>query len=131
MDNQNARYLQFQQVQEQLQHFNAFLEELLGKKQNILGIIKALEDMSKTKPGQKMLVPLSNGIFVESSIQNTAEVIVNVGSDVCVKKPISETIKLLRKRGADVQKNIAEIEEAIEQLRGMELQLSEELQQHV
>jgi prefoldin alpha subunit len=126
-----AKIMQFQQVQEQLEQFTNFLVELEGKLEGMQEVITGLEAMSRQSPGQKLLAPLSNGIFIEADIKNTAEVIVNVGADVCVKKPISDTMKLLSGRQAGVRQHIEEVKSVIEQLRLMEAELSTELREYV
>ena len=129
-DQIKEKLVQYQQVSEQIQQFNAFYQELANKSAEIQGVIKALEDIKGTK-GKKMLVPISSGIFIHCEMADNSEVIVNVGANVCVKKPIEEARRLLGVRLEDVDKHMMESAVILEQLGEMEARLSTELEKYV
>jgi prefoldin alpha subunit len=122
---------QYQQVQEQLEQFRNFLEELNTKAGEVRGIVAALEEIKHTEKGKMMLVPIASGIFLSAELKNTTEVVVNVGSGVCVKKKIEGTKGLLAKRLLEIEKHMEEVSRVIEQLVSVETELEGELSKYV
>ena len=99
MDEEIRRKLvQYQHISEQLQQFSGFYNELTGKVAEITAILQALEDIKNTSLKKKLLVPVAPGIFLQTELKHNSEVVVNVGSNVCVKKTIDDTKTLLQRR---------------------------------
>ncbi len=125
------KFVQYQQIQEQLKQFRAFFEELSNKGTEITGIIEALDEIKDTKKGKKLLVPIASGIFLSTELIDPNQVIVNVGSEVCVNRSVDDTKSMLQKRLADVEKQAGEVETIITQLTTVEMELEAELEKHV
>ncbi|MBI2144203.1 prefoldin subunit alpha [Candidatus Woesearchaeota archaeon] len=79
---------QIKQLQEQLQA----LEEKRGELGTAAG---TLDELKGTEKKARMLVPVSDGMFASATLDSNEELIVNVGSDVCVKKTVEEAKDLL------------------------------------
>ena len=60
--------------------------------------IQALDDFNKTAIGSNILVSLSPGVFANAGLKDNKELLVNVGSNIVVKKSVEETKELLKKR---------------------------------
>ena len=86
---------QIKQVQKQLQMINEQLTE-------IDLISQGLDDLSKTKQGSEILVPV--GIFLKADIKDAEDLIVNVGAGVAVKKNISQTKEMLAVQRDEIKK---------------------------
>ena len=105
-----------QKLQEQIERYNDFAEELNTKIMEISVVISSLKDISKVKTKRKMLVPLANGIFLKAELESNSDLIVNVGSDVCVHKTIPETIVILKQRLNEVNKQREDVLQIMQQL---------------
>ncbi len=119
--------MELQQLNEQLQNYRAFYEEIKRKLNDINVVISALKEISKIKTKRKMLVPIANGIFLRAELDETAQVVVNVGADVCVNKSVKDTIKILEKRKVDVEKQLEDVENIIEQLSSFMSKLEDKI----
>ncbi|MDD5253616.1 MAG: prefoldin subunit alpha [Candidatus Nanoarchaeia archaeon] len=89
LDLQTLSY-QIQQLQEQLQIIeNQFTE---------LSILSSALDEVKESKGKNSLIPLGPGIFAEAELKDTDKVLVNVGSEIMVRKTIQEAKELIEKQ---------------------------------
>ncbi len=82
---------QIQQVQQQL----ALIEQQIIE---LTTINLTLLEVSKTKKGNKILVPLGAGVYVDSELKDNKEVLMNVGAGVVVKKSIEESKKIVEEQ---------------------------------
>lgn len=92
------KYLQLQILDSQinqLQKQHRLLDEQISE---ITISEQGLGDLSKQKIGSEILTHISPGIFIKAGLKNNSEVIVNVGSNVAVKKPIPAAKKMLEKQ---------------------------------
>lgn len=80
---------QAKQIQKQAQLVESQIDELTSAND-------ALDDLKNTKPGTKILVPISNGIFAKAEIKDTKDLIVNVGSNVTVNKDVESAKNLIK-----------------------------------
>ncbi len=97
-------YLKLQMVHEQIkeiekqdQMFNSQLVELTST-------IQSLDDFKKLKEGTEILVPLNRGMYAKAELKNNNGLLVNVGSNVTVKKDIESTKKLINEQIAEITK---------------------------
>jgi len=88
-------YLQMQVYQKQMKQVEEQLEGVNRKEGEIHFIKETMDEIKKAEKGKKILVPISNGIFIKAQVDNTEDLLVNVGSDVIVKKDIEETKKMM------------------------------------
>ena len=87
---------QIQQLQKQHKLLEEHVAELFVAKQG-------LDDLSRASVGSEILAPFSSGIFVKGVLSNNSEVVVNVGSNVAVKKNIPDAIILLDSQLGEVR----------------------------
>jgi prefoldin alpha subunit len=87
---------QIQQLQKQHKLLEEHVSELVFAKQG-------LDDLSRVSIGSEILAPFSSGIFVKGVLSNNSEVVVNVGSNVAVKKNIPDAIVLLDSQLGEVR----------------------------
>ena len=59
-------------------------------------IIESIKDLEKLNEGANILVPVSNGIFIEAKISDPNKLKVNVGANTIVEKTNSETCEMLQ-----------------------------------
>jgi len=75
----------------QLEQQAMMIEQQIFDQQSL---ITNLDELKKSKKGQEMLFQLSRNVFAEGNLKNSNEVLVNVGSNVIVKKNIEEAKKI-------------------------------------
>lgn len=97
---------ELQQVQQQLQNANQQLAELRK-------LDETLTDFSKVKPGTEALSALGNGIFAKSKIEDTKNVVMAVGANTSVTKPVEDAKKVVGEQTADMEKVAKELEKAL------------------
>src|SRR3989344_7834136 len=89
---------QIKNIQRQLQIIDNQLIELVMTRQS-------LDELSNVKIDSETLVPVANGIFLKANIKEKDDFIVNVGSNVAVKKSKEDVRNMLEKQ-LDEIKNI-------------------------
>ncbi len=72
-----------------------FVEELLAEYRRVKS---ALEEISKAKKGDEILVPLGGNVFIHAAIKNTSNVLTGVGGGVVTEKSISRAMSFLDKK---------------------------------
>jgi len=85
-----------QQVQEQIQSLHQQLNELKTIKES-------LEELKSVK-NKKSIVPLGAGVFLETNIKEVKDVLLNVGSNVMVKKDVKDAQNILEKQIKELEK---------------------------
>lgn len=125
-------YLELQLLDEQMKQIQkqiVVLDEQLVELNNTL---QALDDFNKTAVGTKILVSLSPGIFTSAELKDNKELLVNVGSNVVVKKTVAETKELLKKRLDSTKKyrnlTLAEMQKAGLQASNIEQEINKKIQ---
>jgi len=54
-----------------------------------------LEDVKKAKEGEDVLIPIGGNAFINVSVKDVKKVLVGVGADVVMQKPIEEALDTL------------------------------------
>lgn len=113
-----------QQIQEQLELLNHQFTELLV-------IEESINEMGKGK--KSMFMPLGGGVFVDTEIKNSEELLINVGSGVLVKKNLKDSIDIIKTQQKDIKQAVEhlnrELEVGIKELRILKEEISKEEQQ--
>ena len=91
-------YLELQFLDEQMKQIQKQITMLDEQLVELNNTIQALDNFNKTAIGSNILVPLSPGVFANAELKNNKELLVNVGSNIVVKKNVDETKELLKKR---------------------------------
>lgn len=95
-------YTELQMLVQQAKQVKSHLENIDSQITDLRRTILALEDFGKSKEGSKMLSQISNGIFVRSTLEDTKNVILNVGADTGVEKTLPEAQNLVKKQLSDM-----------------------------
>jgi len=101
-ENLQEKYMQFQALQEQMKQINEHLEKVGERINDISGIIENVDEISKIKEDNEILVPISNGIFIKAKTEGSDKFLVNVGSKTVVEKNKEEVKKLLEKQKVEL-----------------------------
>ena len=90
---------------------------------------RSIDEFEKLKKGDEMLVPLSNGIFAKAELNNNKELILNVGSQVMVKKNPEEAKKLINEQLEQIKEVKEKMESQMEKLAHQGQTYQQELQE--
>lgn len=99
-------YQELMQLQQNMQMFERYLEEIEIQFQELERIKEAIEEFSKTKKGTETLVPIANGIFFKTKIDDNTKFIVNVGAEgTVVEMSIKDASDLILKQIETTKEN--------------------------
>ena len=90
------KYAEFRMAMAQIKQVQEQLEAVEQKKQELEDAADGVSQLKNASKGAKMLAPVTDGIFVKTTLESTDEVIVNVGGDICVKKTVEEATAILK-----------------------------------
>ncbi len=107
------------QMQQQLEYFDQQFGE-------ILTISADLEELRSCRPGSGLLVPVHQGIFLRATLENTDELLVNVGNNVAVPKKLDDAISMVAGQLGDMQEMREKIAKEMERLMSKAEQLQKE-----
>jgi prefoldin alpha subunit len=129
-DNEEAvkgKYSELQMAAAQIKQMEERLEALEGKKQEIEASYSSLDELNKSSVKTKMLAPVADGMFASAILENNNELIVNVGSDICVKKTVEEAKALLGQKLQEIAKYQEDMLEEMARLTDQASMLEKEL----
>lgn len=121
------KYLHLQIIAQTLKQVQQQLSLIDQQLSDIERVRDGLADVGKAPAGAKVLVPLSEGIFAHATLAEPGELLVNVGSNVIVKKGIEETRELLAKRKAELAGSREEMNNQMGELMDAAQALQKEL----
>ena len=125
--NLQQKYVEMQMVGQQMQSLQ---KQFQLTEQQILELniaMQAIEDISKTKQGTEILVPLASGIFIKGQLKDGKNFIVNVGSNTAVPKTSEDSKKLLNEQKKEIRKVQANLNNEMQKLGQKALLLEKEL----
>ncbi len=96
------KYLEYQMIEEQIKKMQEQVLTFKKQIEELGGIMDALQNLAEVKQGKEILVPMSAGIFIKAVVQETKEVLVNVGDNVVVVKKLEDAIQLVKKQQEDI-----------------------------
>ena len=129
--NVEDKYMQFQQLQQQLVQIAEFVERLRQQQKEIETSIEALKELKETRINTEILAPIANGIFLKAELKDNAVLIVNIGAEVAAEKTIPEVVVLLEEQKERIAGNISEAENVLEQLYAQGVKISQEVESEV
>ena len=108
------------------------LQEHLGEIQsqlNDLNVMKnSLDELNSNKGEKEGLFSFGKGIFVKGKYSGNSEVVVNVGSNVCVTKSVEGAKELIDKQIVEMEKLSSKMQSDAQELMGGIAGLQKELQ---
>jgi len=110
------KYVQLQLLKQQL---NALLEEkiMLDNKSNELGAtVESLKKLDEITKNEEMWSSLGSGAFVRAELRDVKSVMINIGADVFVVKPVGEATGILQSRLTEIEKFDTELVTEINKL---------------
>ena len=92
------KYREYQLLSEQYARVQEQLQKTDEKVAQAGFVIDSITDFSKTAKGDEMLIPIADGVFARARLLDQEELLVNVGSDVVVKKDVQSAIRMLEEQ---------------------------------
>ncbi len=89
------KYAELRLATVQIKQLQQQLEAVEEKRMELATAIMGLDELKDAKRNTRMLAPVSDGIFVLGTMDSGSELIVNVGSNICVKKTADEAKQML------------------------------------
>ncbi len=108
MEEIQKKVLQFQFMESNLKTLQERAQILTQRIEEVQRTMLAIEDLDKTKPNEAF-IPIGSGNFVQGSIQNTEEVLVNVGAGIVLKKKKDDSKKMLEDQLKEFERDMQEI----------------------
>lgn len=84
-----------------MQHFQQMYQQFQMMEQHMMELINLndqLGEISKTKIGSKVLIPLGAGIYLNGELKDNKEIFMNVGSKTTVKKSLKDAEELVKQQ---------------------------------
>jgi prefoldin alpha subunit len=106
-------------------NFQLLNQNLMSLKNQLNTIDLQIADLTNLKMGlfelkdikdTKTFVPFGNGLFLEATLKQPENVLMNVGSNVLVKKNIEATDKILKKQIFDLNSIHSQLNNEIEKM---------------
>jgi len=97
-------YMQYQMLQQHLENMQQQSKVIGTQLIDLMGTIQSLEDLKNVREGTEILIPISSGVYAKARINDTSNLVVNVGADVTVSKSIDETKAVVERQAEELEK---------------------------
>ncbi len=97
------------QERQRLEQVNMRISSLQGFRNELVGAKEALKEIEKNEKGNRIMVNLGAGIYIEASVEDNAKTIAAIAGSVFKEKKNEELIKLLDGRIAGVDRQLESI----------------------
>lgn len=101
---------QIQAMQQEAQKIEEQIIHLERRRAELEIILSSLDEI-KNQESDELLIPIGSGLFVEGKITNKTDALINIGSNIVVKKNFDEAKKIINEQ-------ILEINKVKDQLQG-------------
>ncbi len=114
MELQNKVY-EYDELQKTLKTLETYKEGVLSSIREISATQDTLKELKKMKKENEILFPLGAGIFSFGKINNSSEVLLNIGANTITKKSVETAEILLEKRKKEQEEILTNIENQIQE----------------
>ncbi len=115
--------MQIRAMQEEAQKIEEQIIELERRKMELDIVMLGIDAISKQDSGDS-LIPVGSGVFVEGKITNQKEVLLNIGSNIVLRKNIPDAKKTLEEQIKEIdelkktlQKDLSEFVKSLGSLK--------------
>ena len=102
------KVLQFQYMEASLKGLQERAQLVSQRMDDVQRTMLALEDLEKTKPSDAY-IPIGHGNYVQGKIEDTKEIMVNVGGGIVLKKKREEAKGMLEEKLKVFENDLKEI----------------------
>jgi len=108
------KYMELQMIEQHLKELQEQLESLQQQEKSLAEVKHALSEYALVKENTPVFLSLAPGIYVKGKVEQTQEFIVNVGSDVMIKKDAAGIEELIGNQQRQMQEAKEKIHEMLE-----------------
>lgn len=119
---------QYQLLEAQSEALEEELEKIVEEIRELENSKQTLKELQDLKEKSEIALPLGSGSFAFGSLNNVKEVLINLGANVVVKKPIEEAVEVLEGRKEEIKDVRKTIKENMKRVNQNLQNLSVELQ---
>lgn len=112
------RYMELQMLDQQLKQIQQQLHAVEQQSMEVEFVVDAIGNFSRSDVGSDILVPLSSGIFMKAKLQDSSELLVNVGGNTIVDKTCPEVEGMLKKQVNELVKVKKELTDKFAEFAG-------------
>ncbi|RME55493.1 prefoldin subunit alpha [Candidatus Woesearchaeota archaeon] len=105
-DELQQKYVELQLISSQLKKVQQEADILSQQLVELNYVKESLESLSNAKEGTDIMSPLGSGIFVNATLKSCEKVLMNVGGNVAVYKPIPEALDMVKNQIKDIEEII-------------------------
>lgn len=98
------KYFELQLMNQQMNQLREQAAQLEKQMAENRKIQESLTEFSELKEGKEILAPLASGIFIKAQIQESANVLVNVGGNTVVPKDVGSAKELMKSQLEELNK---------------------------
>ena len=114
----NQRELQqkiiaYQLLQKQLEELKKQVMLIENKSLELELTGQAINDLNKTKKGNKVLMPMGNDFYAYGEVTCPEGMLVNIGSGIMIKKDIEASLKFLEEKKRDIEETNRSIQKSL------------------
>lgn len=124
------KYMELQMLNMHVQQFQQKAQAIEQQCAELDQAQQALETLAGSKESESF-VTVTPGVLVRGKVEDTENVIVNVGSGVLVEKPLMETVKDIAGQVTELRQIQQEVQAQLEQLSVRATAAEQELQELV
>lgn len=110
------KYIEMKIIEEQMKEIQKQAQIVEQQLMELMAASQSLDDFKKANKGDKILVPISSGIFAKAELKDNKEFLVNVGADTVVIKDTDSIKKLMEKQVEEMRELHTKIHMQIQRL---------------
>tara|TARA_Y100000310_G_C20695151_1_gene825156 strand:- start:4593 stop:5012 length:420 start_codon:yes stop_codon:yes gene_type:complete len=96
-------YVEYQMITQQVKQTQEQLEKIQEQIADITDVTQNITSLGKVENKKDMFIPIANGIFVETTLKDNKNLLVNVGGDTVVKKSFNDVNEMLGQQQNDLE----------------------------
>lgn len=124
-------YFKLQMLDSQMKELDKNVSTMEEQVLQLRNLKESIGKVSNCKEGSTLQAPISPGIYLETELKSSKNVIVNVGSNIFIKKDVKGAQETVQNRVEYVQKIIEELVKDREDLQKQVKKSQEKIQGHV
>lgn len=121
------KYVEYKMIEQQVKQMQEQLEKFETQSVELHNVKQYLDDLQAAPKGTEILVPLTNGIFVKTNLIDAESLVVNVGSNVAVRKTNTQTRAMVQEQIHEIEKYKMKVLENLSMLMAHAQHLEKEL----
>lgn len=105
------KYILYQLLQQNMEKLRQQIELIERQLIEIKNTEEVFRDFKKRRGSDDVLIPLGSGCYGSGSVKNLKNVLVNIGANIMVSKPVESAKLFLNEREKELEKSAKEIQE--------------------